>query len=53
MWMAFDLSFHGYVITLLKMLLTVYLLFYLAICFQEKHQELKIFILNPLGTDKF
>ena len=51
---VFDLnglkSFHGYVIPLVKMLLTVYLVFCLAISFQEKHQELKIFIANPFDT---
>ena len=53
---VFDLndlkSFHGYVIPLVKMLLNVYLAFCLAISFQGKHQELKIFIANPLGTDQ-
>ena len=51
---AFDLnglkSFYSYVILLMKMLLTFYLVFRLAIKIQEWHQELKILIADLLGT---
>ena len=43
-------SFHGHAIPLVKMLLTVYLVFCLAISLYKKHQELKIIIASPLGT---
>ena len=43
-------SFYGYVIPLVKMLLTDYFVFCLALRLQEKHEEIKIFIANPLGT---
>ena len=45
-------SFHGYIFPPIRMLLAVYLVYCLAISFQEKHQkkyqESKIFIHNPL-----
>ena len=36
----------------MKMLLTFYLMLYFAIGLQEKHQELKIFIVSPLCTSR-
>ena len=42
--------FHGYAIPLVKILHTVNLVLCLAISFQEKYQEFKIFVVKSLDT---